>query len=125
MSDQMGWAIALFAALSAVCGRGPAAPTAGSARTPAPDLVLVNAKIFTADSAHPYAEALAIQDGRFTAVGSNVEVRRLASPATRIIDVGGRLVTPGLIEAPAHFDMPLPADMAQVLARLRNPANRQ
>jgi predicted amidohydrolase YtcJ len=100
--------IVLFAVLSAACGRGATVPTVRSALTPTPALVLVNAKIYTADPTHPYAEALAIEDGRFTAIGSNTEVRRLASPATRIIDVGGRLVTPGLIEAHAHFDMPLP-----------------
>ena len=81
-----------------------------SAPTPqsAPDLVLVNAKVFTADPAHPYAEALAIEDGRFTVIGTNAEVRRLANSATRIIDVGERFVTPGLIEAHAHFETPPP-----------------
>lgn len=100
--------IVLFAVLAAACGRGATVPTSRSALTPTLDLVLVNAKIFTADPRHPYAEALAIEDGRYTAVGTNAEVRRLARPATRIIDVGERLVTPGLIEAHAHFDMPPP-----------------
>src|SRR5579864_4840976 len=98
--------IVLFAALSAACDRGAMVPTGGSALTPA--LILVNARVFTADPAHPYAEAIAIEDGRFTAIGTNAEVSRLAGPATRTIDVGGRLVTPGLIEAHAHFDMPPP-----------------
>jgi predicted amidohydrolase YtcJ len=100
--------IVLFAMLSAACGRDASVPTARSASTPTHDLVLVNARIFTADRGHPYAEALAIEGGRFTGVGTNAEVRRLASRAARVIDVGGRLVTPGLIEAHAHFDMPLP-----------------
>ncbi len=104
----MRWIIVPFATLSTVCSRGATVPTARSELTPAPALVLVNAKIFTADPAQPYAEALAIEDGRFTAIGTTTEVRRLVSPAIRIVDVGGRLVTPGLIEAHAHFDMPLP-----------------
>jgi predicted amidohydrolase YtcJ len=98
--------IVLFAMLSATCNREATVPTARSAPTPA--LILVNARVFTADIEHPYAEAIAIEDGRFAAVGTNAQVRRLAGPATRIIDVGGRLVTPGLIEAHAHFDMPPP-----------------
>ncbi len=102
------WMIVLFATLSTVCSRGAMVPTARSELKPAPALALVNAKIFTADPAHPYAEAFAIEEGRFTAIGTSAEVRRLVSPAIRIIDVGGRLVTPGLIEAHAHFDMPLP-----------------
>src|SRR5258707_13664326 len=102
------WIIVPFATLSTVCSRGATVPTARSELTPAPALVLVNAKIVTAAPAPPYAEALAIEEGRFTAIGTTAEVRRLVSPAIRIVDVGGRLVTPGLIEAHAHFDPPLP-----------------
>jgi predicted amidohydrolase YtcJ len=74
----------------------------------APQLVLVNAKVFTADLALPYAQAVAIEDGRILAVGSNEQVRAFAGPKTRIIDVGGRLVTPGLIEAHVHLGGELP-----------------
>src|SRR5882757_10778537 len=74
----------------------------------APQLVLVNAKVFTADPALPYAQAVAIEDGRILAVDSNEKVRPLIGPNTRIIDVGGRLVTPGLIEAHVHLGNELP-----------------
>src|SRR6266478_2196848 len=74
----------------------------------APQLVLVNAKVFTADPARPYAQAVAIEDGRILAVDSNEKVRALTGPNTRIIDVGGRLVTPGLIEAHVHLGNELP-----------------
>jgi predicted amidohydrolase YtcJ len=74
----------------------------------APQLVLVNAKVFTADPALPYAQAVAIEDGRILAVDSNETVRALIGPKTRIIDVGGRLVTPGLIEAHVHLGNELP-----------------
>ena len=70
-----------------------------SAALAAPQLVLVNAKVFTADPALPYAQAVAIEDGRILAVGSNDQVRALTGPNTRILDAGGRLVTPGLTEA--------------------------
>jgi predicted amidohydrolase YtcJ len=74
----------------------------------APQLVLVDAKVFTADPALPYAQAVAIEDGRILAVGSNEQVRALIGPNTRIIDVGGRLVTPGLVEAHVHLGNELP-----------------
>ena len=69
----------------------------------APDLVLVNGKVFTADATRPYAAALGVEAGRISAVGTTDEIRALAGPLTRIIDVGGRLVTPGLIEAHVHL----------------------
>jgi predicted amidohydrolase YtcJ len=74
----------------------------------APQLVLVNANVFTADPVLPYAQAVAIEDGRILAVGSNEQVRAFAGPKTRIIDAGGRLVTPGLIEAHVHLGGELP-----------------
>jgi predicted amidohydrolase YtcJ len=79
-----------------------------SAALAAPQLVLVNAKVFTADPALPYAQAVAIEDGRILAVGGNDQVRALAGANTRIIDAGGRLVTPGLIEAHVHLGVALP-----------------
>src|SRR6478735_774193 len=79
-----------------------------SAALAAPQLVLVNAKVFTANPALLYAQAVAIEDGRILAVDSNERVRALIGPKTRIIDVGGRLVTPGLIEAHVHLATELP-----------------
>ena len=79
-----------------------------SAALAAPQLVLVNAKVFTADPALPYAQAVAIEDGRILAVGSNEQVRALTGPNTRILDAGGRLVTPGLIEGHVHLGVALP-----------------
>jgi len=79
-----------------------------SAALAAPQLVLVNAKVFTADPALPYAQAVAIEDGRILAVGSNEQVRALTGPNTRILDAGGRLVTPGLTEAHVHLGVTLP-----------------
>lgn len=92
--------------LLAASGRGVSPLTAQ--REHAPELVLLNARVFTGDPREPHAEALAIENGRFSAVGTNAEVRGLAGTKTRIIDVGNRLVTPGLIEAHAHFDPPPP-----------------
>src|SRR5215211_8843901 len=68
----------------------------------APDLILVNGAIHTVDDANPRATAVAIRDGRFVAVGS-AEVRDLAGPATRVEDLGGAVVVPGLIDAHNHL----------------------
>jgi len=75
------------------------------------DLIIVNAKVFTADPSRPYARAVAIEGGRIEAVGDEAEIRRLADPHARVIDAGGRLVTPGLIEAHGHAG-PGPAGQA-------------
>lgn len=63
------------------------------------DLALVNGRLYTADPARPWAEAVAIAGDRIVAVGTSAEVRRLAGPRTRVIDlrrafaiVGGRIV---------------------------------
>src|SRR5919107_5867636 len=68
----------------------------------APDLILVNGAFHTVDDANPRATAVAIRDGRFIAIGSD-EIRALAGPATRIEDLGGAAVIPGLIDAHNHL----------------------
>ncbi|OKO80086.1 amidohydrolase family protein [Bradyrhizobium sp. NAS96.2] len=80
----------------------------GSAALAEPQILFVNAKVFTADPALPYAQAVAIEGGRILAVGSNEQVRALGGAKTRVIDAGGRLVTPGLIEAHVHLGTELP-----------------
>lgn len=66
------------------------------------DLILVNAKVTTLDRENPEAQAVAIRDGTFLAVGSEAEVRA-AAPAATVIDAGGRRVIPGLIDSHMHI----------------------
>jgi predicted amidohydrolase YtcJ len=66
------------------------------------DLLLVNGKIVTLDAASSVREALAVENGRVAATGSSEELRKLAGPATKIIDLGGRTVIPGLIDSHIH-----------------------
>ena len=66
------------------------------------DLLLVNGKIVTLDAASQVAEALAVENGRVAATGSSQELRKLAGPATKVIDLGGRTVIPGLIDSHIH-----------------------
>ncbi len=67
-----------------------------------PDLILYNANILTIDTADPRAQAVAIAGGRFLAVGSNDDVRNLAKAGTRQVDLGGKSVVPGFIDAHTH-----------------------
>lgn len=84
-----------------------AAPTLLAARlvrAPAtPDLILYHGRILTVDANDRIVQAIAITGRTITAVGSNAEITKLAGPATRRIDLGGRAVTPGLLDAHAHF----------------------
>jgi len=68
------------------------------------DLLLVNGKIITVDAKDSVTQALAIQNGKIVAVGSNNEVRKHAAKDARIIDLHGRAATPGLIDSHCHFD---------------------
>jgi predicted amidohydrolase YtcJ len=68
----------------------------------AQSLVLVNGKVFTADPAKPWAEAIAITGNRISAVGTNDEVRAKVTPRTRVIDLQGRVVIPGINDAHTH-----------------------
>lgn len=79
-----------------------AAPFLSRAGVVAPELILYNANIFTVDAANPRAQAVAIAGGRLLAVGSNQEVRALASAGTRQTDLGGRTVLPGFVDAHSH-----------------------
>jgi predicted amidohydrolase YtcJ len=65
------------------------------------DLVVVDAKVFTAREGAPPAEAFAVKDGKFIAVGTTAAVRDRIGPNTKVIDAGGRFVVPGL--ADGHF----------------------
>src|SRR5713226_976668 len=85
-------------------GRLPAAvaqtpPPAGGVE---PDLVVVNAKVYTSDPALARAEAFAVKNTRFIAVGSTSDVRNLASSRTTVLDAQRMTVTPGFIDAHCH-----------------------
>jgi len=81
---------------------GMAIVVATTAAAQRADTVLVNGKIVTADEKGTLHQALAIRDGRIVALGSSAAVRRQAGPATRVIDLEGRTVIPGLIDSHMH-----------------------
>lgn len=67
------------------------------------DLILYNGKIVTVDSHFSVREAIAVKDGRFVVVGTNQEALREKGVHTRVIDLKGRTVLPGLIDAHVHI----------------------
>ncbi len=84
--------------LAAACGGHAAAPSSSRA-----DLVLIGGDVRTMDPAHPHASALAIRGERIAAVGGDDELRAMIGPHTRVIELHGRSVTPGLVDAHAHL----------------------
>ncbi len=92
-------ALHLVAVLSVVA---PVLASAQRGAAPA-DLIVTNARVYTADEARPLAEAFAVRDGRIVFVGSRQEAAVLTGANTRLVDAGGRAVIPGMVDAHAHF----------------------
>ena len=65
--------------------------------------ILFKADIFTGDASRPGAEAVLIEGNRIKAVGSIEEVHAAATGRVRVIDLPGRLITPGLVDGHTHF----------------------
>ena len=98
----------------------------------APDLIVHRGLFTTLDRTNPTASAVAIKDGVFTAVGRDADVMPLASPDTKIIDLKGRRVLPGLIDNHLHiirgglnFNMELRWDGVRSLADAMGMLKRQ
>ena len=90
-----------------------------------PELVLYNGNFITVDARQARAQAVGIADGRFLAVGSSDEVRHLATARTRQIDLGGKTVTPGFIDAHTHPSYSGVRHLKQVDCDLRSIAEIQ
>ncbi len=67
------------------------------------DLILTNGKIVTMDTSNPRAEAVAVKDMKIIKVGSNEDVLSLKTANTKFIDLEGKMVTPGFIDAHLHL----------------------
>ena len=96
------------------------------AQGPAPDLVIVNARIYTVNPAMPTAESLAIAAGKVTAVGTSRDIRALAGPNTSTLDAEGRTIIPGLEDNHLHsagggpgVDLSSARSLQEVLQRIQ------
>ena len=67
------------------------------------DLILLNGKIITLSPKDAIAEAVAVRDGKIIAVGTTPDIRTLAGASTRVVDLGGKCVTPGLVDSHIHL----------------------
>jgi predicted amidohydrolase YtcJ len=85
--------LAIISLLQPGCKPGPKA-----------DLILVNGKIVTVDNKFSVAEAVAVSDGKILAVGTNRTITKYAGDSTKVIDLKGKTVIPGLIESHVHPD---------------------
>jgi len=95
------------------------------AQPAAPDTILVNGHIVTVDSQFSTAQAVAISSGKFAAVGTTADIRKLAGASTTIIDLKGRTVIPGLADDHLHdagggpgVDLSRARSLADVLAAI-------
>lgn len=100
-----------------------------------PDLVLLNGKVVTVDDRFSIQEAVAVREDRILAVGTSAEIRTLVGPATRVVDLRGRTVVPGLIDSHIHMlragfrwkqevRLDDAASVEEILARIRERAAR-
>jgi predicted amidohydrolase YtcJ len=91
----------------------------------AADLVLANGRILTFDPGRPRAAALAVAGGRIAAVGSAADVKRWRDRRTRVVDLRGATVIPGLVDTHAHLDREGLKSLYPSLARCRSIADIQ
>jgi predicted amidohydrolase YtcJ len=91
--------LAIAAASVAALAGSPLEAARGKA---AADLILTNARVYTVDAAHPWAQAVAIRGDRIVAVGSDVAVARHKGRATKVVDLRGRLLLPAFGDAHVH-----------------------
>jgi len=68
----------------------------------AADMVLTNGKVYTVDNQRSWAEAIAIKNGKIVEIGSSEDIRKRIDENTKVIDLAGRLVLPGLHDAHLH-----------------------
>jgi predicted amidohydrolase YtcJ len=91
--------IGLIAAGCVAAAHGPAA----LANTPAADLIVEHAKIWTVDESRPEAQAVAVLQGRIVAVGSDADVGAWRGAGTQVVDAQGKRLLPGFNDAHVHF----------------------
>jgi predicted amidohydrolase YtcJ len=93
--------VGIRSTITAACGLVLLAPTPKAQQAPA-DAVYLNGHIVTMGAERPVVEALAVRGGRFVGAGSTTEIRAFVGSATRVVDLAGRTVVPGLQDSHTH-----------------------
>src|SRR5579883_2951124 len=95
------------------------------------DAVYLNGKVYTADAKDDVVEAFAVRDERFIAVGSTAEIRKFAGKGTKVVNLKGHFVSPGLTDDHFHnegggdgIDLSHVRTMAELLTTIANAAAR-
>ncbi len=92
--STLGRGLPILPLLALACGGGPPEPA---------ELVFLGGPVWTGVPGAPMAEAVAIRDGKITAVGTAQEIRRRIGPETEVVELSGRMVAPGFIDSHTHF----------------------
>lgn len=103
--DQLKWVVFLVAVVLSACTDKPESTSVAEAIPDPADMILINGGIYTVDAERSWAEAAAIRNGVFVAVGSNSEIESLVGPDTRTIDLSGKMAVPGFHDAHVHPTM--------------------
>lgn len=100
----------------------------------APDLILTNGHVITLDGASTEAQAIAIAGSRIAAIGTSDDLASLTGPDSRVIDVDGRAIIPGIIDSHAHMEreglkslrtsLAGAATIAEILSRISEAASK-
>ena len=117
---QVGRMFGAIFVLVLVFGLCPSVFAQQSVRIPPADLMIVHAKVYTLDPNKPWAQSMAIRNGKIVAVGSELEVERYRGIGTKMIDAGGKLVLPGFTDCHVHF---YPGSMSLRQPNLENATN--
>jgi len=101
---------------------GIAAVSAQQPELNAPELILINGKILTLDEQSTITEAVAVADGKILATGTSASMKALAGARTRVLDVAGKTVIPGLIDTHTHFKAAGLGDYVVIMGRAKTVA---
>jgi len=97
---RWAWGLAGIAILAASCGRTDRTPAAAPERA---DLILTNGAVYTMDAARRWADTVAVAGGKIVYVGDAPGAARFRSEATRVLDLGGRMVLPAFQDSHIHL----------------------
>jgi predicted amidohydrolase YtcJ len=106
---------------AAAASAGPLVLAARAAVISPADTVFLDGAIHTVDAANSVAQAVAVRDGRIVFVGADAQARRFVGPSTDVVDLGGKLVLPGITDAHMHPSYGAIIDLYQVVLFIDDP----